>query len=210
VLKKTVVACDLLGARRASADEGHRAHGQQMMVVGAAITHPRAAVDPSEPQFGAAPEAESNLEQIPRKLRQRGFAGEREQTVAAGRAGSRRVLVVDDEIAIRETIADVLQDAGYVVEQASHGSEGLAMLRRSRPDVVVLDLMMPIMDGWSFARACNALSDGQAVPIVIMSAGSDLQRSAKQLRPHGVRAALAKPFDVEVLLAAVGRLAAGR
>jgi two-component system, chemotaxis family, chemotaxis protein CheY len=128
------------------------------------------------------------------------------QPQPSSRAGSGHVVVVEDEATIRETIAEVLEDEGYSVEQARHGAEGLLKVQRRRPDVIVLDLMMPVMDGWAFARACNPRSDGRAIPIMIMSASPDLARSAEQLHPYGVRAAVAKPFDLEVLVAVVGRL----
>lgn len=123
------------------------------------------------------------------------------------RAASLRVLVVDDERHIRELIADFLEYEGYTVEKAANGGEALSILEHFRPDVVVLDLMMPVMDGWAFARACHALSPADVIPMLVMSASHDLGRSAEQLRPYGVRAAMAKPFDLDVLLAAVERLA---
>src|SRR3989442_3356087 len=130
-----------------------------------------------------------------------------EQPHPAARAASRRILVVEDERHIRELIADFLEYEGYQVERAAHGGEALSILERFRPDLVVLDLMMPIMDGWAFAKACHALSPAEVIPMLVMSASHDLGRSAEQLRPHGVRAAMAKPFDLDVLLAAVERLA---
>ena len=123
------------------------------------------------------------------------------------RAAPRRILVVEDERAIRELIADFLEYEGYEVERAAHGGEALSILERFRPDLVVLDLMMPVMDGWAFAKACHALSHVEVIPMLVMSASHNLARSAEQLRPYGVRAAMAKPFDLDVLLAAIERLA---
>ena len=119
-----------------------------------------------------------------------------------------RILVVEDETVIRELIAQVLQEEGYQIEQAANGAEALAKLKNFHPDAIVLDLMMPVMDGWAFANAWHALATGEAIPILIMSASPNLPRSAEQLRPYGVRAAIAKPFDLDVLLVAVARLAA--
>jgi two-component system, chemotaxis family, chemotaxis protein CheY len=145
---------------------------------------------------------------VPHPARHRGGQAPRTtQPQPSTRAGPGHVVVVEDEADIRDTIAELLEDEGYSVEKAKHGAEALVHVERRRPDVVVLDLMMPVMDGWAFARACNARADGRAIPIVIMSASPDLARSAEQLHPYGVRAAVAKPFDLEVLLAVVGRLA---
>jgi two-component system, OmpR family, response regulator MprA len=125
----------------------------------------------------------------------------------AAHGTSARILVVEDETAIRELIADFLELEGYQVEQAAHGGQALAIVERVRPDLVVLDLMMPVMDGWTFARECYALSPANVIPMLVMSASHDLARSAEQLRPYGVRAVMPKPFDLDVLLAAVNRLA---
>ena len=124
-----------------------------------------------------------------------------------GRGLTRYVLVVDDEQPIREIIAEVLDEEGYRVEQAANGREALRKLQLGRPDAIVLDLMMPEMDGWEFARTCGAQHADNPIPILIMSASPELTRSAEQLRPSGVRAAIPKPFDVDVFLAVVGRLA---
>jgi CheY-like chemotaxis protein len=60
------------------------------------------------------------------------------------------VLVVDDDYTIRELISDVLQRKGYYVEMADNGQQALAQVRLTQPDAIVLDLMMPVMDGWAF------------------------------------------------------------
>ena len=125
-----------------------------------------------------------------------------------GRAGwppGSRILVVDDELPIRELVAQVLEDEGYLVEQAANGSEALLKVQLVRPDVIVLDLMMPVMDGWTFAQACHTLS-GEPIPILVLSAGAQLARATEQLRVYGVHASLPKPFDLDALLTEVGRL----
>ena len=124
----------------------------------------------------------------------------------ANHAGPRRVMVVEDEPSIRAVVADILRFEGYDVREAGNGLEGLGMLEGWRPHVIVLDLMMPVMDGWAFAEASHRLLGGDGVPILVASASPDLSRAATTLRPFGVRAAVAKPFDVDVLLAAVEHL----
>jgi CheY-like chemotaxis protein len=118
-----------------------------------------------------------------------------------------RILVVEDDDAIRALVSDVLRDDGYVVHEAANGLEALDQLRRERPDLIVLDLMMPVMDGWTFVEECRRKHDCDGVPIVVTSASHDLPRTAERLRSFGVRTCLAKPFDVNGLLALVERYA---
>jgi CheY-like chemotaxis protein len=118
-----------------------------------------------------------------------------------------RILVVEDETDIREMIAEILSGEGYLIEQAANGREALLKLKRARPDAILLDLMMPIMDGPTFARACGAVDHAADIPIVVMSASPRLAHCAEQLRGYGVRAELAKPFDVDALLSIMQRVA---
>ena len=118
-----------------------------------------------------------------------------------------RVLVVEDEPSIRAIVTDLLRFEGYDVRDASHGLEALSILETWRPHAIVLDLMMPVMDGWAFAEAAHqVLGPDDVPPILIASASPDLTEAASSLRKFGVRAAVAKPFDVDVLLAALERL----
>jgi two-component system chemotaxis response regulator CheY len=119
----------------------------------------------------------------------------------------RRVLVVDDDPDIRELLVSVLTDDGYEAASAGDGREALATLERWPADLVVLDLMMPVMDGWTFVQECRRARWCAEVPIVVTSASHDLPRTADQLRALGVRTCLAKPFDVDGLLALVERYA---
>jgi DNA-binding response OmpR family regulator len=114
------------------------------------------------------------------------------------------VLVVDDDPAIRGLLADALRDEGYTVDVAAHGREALEAMRNRRPATVVLDLMMPIMDGFSFIQACQneQLCDG--VPIVVISA---VNEAIQRIRDVPVHACIAKPFDLNDLLRTVDQLA---
>ena len=118
-----------------------------------------------------------------------------------------QILVVEDDDAIRGLVSDVLRDDGYLVREATNGAEALEQLRGARPDLIVLDLMMPVMDGWQFVEACRDEGCCRDVPIVVTSASHDLPRTAERLRDFGVRTCLAKPFDVNGLLALVERYA---
>ena len=66
-----------------------------------------------------------------------------------------QILVVEDDDAIRGLVSEVLRDDGYDVREATNGVEALDRLREERPDLIVLDLMMPVMDGWAFVEACR-------------------------------------------------------
>jgi CheY-like chemotaxis protein len=115
--------------------------------------------------------------------------------------------VVDDEPGVRRLLADLFVGEGYLVSEASDGARALDGLRVIVPDVVILDLMMPVMTGWTFAEQCRRIDGCRDLPIIAMSAMFDIQFAATQLQALGVRAYLAKPFDVEVLLALVADVA---
>src|SRR5438270_3263128 len=114
-----------------------------------------------------------------------------------------QILVVEDDEAIRGLVTEVLRDDGYDVREAANGAEALEYVRGHRPDLIVLDLMMPVMDGWAFVEEYHRKSCCNDVPIVVTSASHDLPRTAERLSSYGVRTCLAKPFDVDGLMALV-------
>jgi CheY-like chemotaxis protein len=111
------------------------------------------------------------------------------------------VLVVEDDEATREAFALILRGAGFRVETAGNGREGLKQLHRERPCCVLLDLMMPVMDGWQFRAAQWADPALAAVPVVVCTAAGACARTA-ELRAE---AYLRKPVDPALLLEAVRR-----
>ena len=112
-----------------------------------------------------------------------------------------RVLVVDDDESIRQIVRLCLGDEGYDVFEAANGLDALALLPDCRPDLILLDLRMPVMDGWEFARRYR-LGPGPHVPIVAFIAALNAEMEAADLDAASV---LAKPFDLEELLAIVRR-----
>ena len=109
-----------------------------------------------------------------------------------------RILVVDDDHAIRGFLSETLVDEGYEVRGASNGEEALATLAAWRPSLILLDLMMPIMDGWTFrARQLAEPSLGD-IPVIVMTAA----RSASTAGLAAVTT-FSKPFDLGALLSAV-------
>jgi CheY-like chemotaxis protein len=134
--------------------------------------------------------------------------GDRDATgddVAGVRRGTlpvtaRTILVADDEADVRSLILALLEDEGYRVVVAANGRAALDVVERRRPDLILMDVMMPTMDGREAARRLRERPDTKAIPIVLMSAvGCDA------LQP-GVQAFVAKPFDLDQLLATIDRL----
>ena len=114
---------------------------------------------------------------------------------------SRYILIVDDDPEILETICAFLAWEGYSVATASNGAEALQTVERIRPALVLLDMRMPILDGWGFARELR--QRGIQLPIVVMTAAQDAQAWAREISAAGC---LPKPFDLDDLVAAVKRL----
>ena len=114
------------------------------------------------------------------------------------------ILVVDDDPAIRDVVADILEMSDYQVQTANNGAEALAQIRADQPAVVLLDLMMPVMDGWEFLRRCRDHSRCAQIPVAVMSAARDVAAAANEL---GAQAYLTKPFDMDAVLDVVSRLA---
>ena len=113
----------------------------------------------------------------------------------------RPILVVDDDAAIRRVVAAVLADEGYTVAEAPDGGAALARARAAPPRLILLDMRMPGMDGWEFARRYRRLP-GPPAPNICVTAAVDAAARGAQI---GAVAALAKPFDLDELVALVGR-----
>ena len=109
-----------------------------------------------------------------------------------------RVLIVDDEFDIREAVEEVLSEEGHQCLSAGDGAEALACLRDFHPQLVLLDLMMPGMNGWEFRAAQQGDPEFRSIPVVILSA---LGREGS-IDADGF---MQKPFDLDDLLATVRR-----
>jgi CheY-like chemotaxis protein len=108
------------------------------------------------------------------------------------------VLIVDDDPDIREVIALTLAHEGYATVEAADGGEGLVALRAHRPSLVLLDLMMPRVNGWEFREQQKLDPAVASIPVVAMSAGPMGGVDADALLP--------KPFDLSALIESVKRL----
>jgi CheY-like chemotaxis protein len=149
-------------------------------------------------QYGAGPAAAAP---DPTSLHGAAPASRREPAPADGHAAKARlVLVVDDDPSILRMLRVVFRGDGFDVLTATNGAEALEECERSQPDVVVLDLEMPVMDGREFFRELRRR--GNAVPVLILSAyGSDRVRS--ELRAD---AFVNKPFEPDYLVSEVTRI----
>lgn len=119
------------------------------------------------------------------------------------RAASARatILVVDDDDAIRTLVSELLADEGYEVLGAPDGKQALEILDRRSPDLILLDMRMPVMDGWAFSAAYRERTALRA-PIIVITAATDARRTAREVEAAGY---LGKPFDLDDLLAVVER-----
>jgi CheY-like chemotaxis protein/DNA-binding CsgD family transcriptional regulator len=117
------------------------------------------------------------------------------------------VLVVDDEPALLELVARALADAGHRVRTAADGHEALAAIGDARPDVLVLDVLMPVLDGWGVLEALAEQPSTVELPVVMMTA---LAREEDVIRAHltGAVEYLTKPFEISTLVATVAHAAA--
>ena len=113
-----------------------------------------------------------------------------------------RILVVDDDPHIRELLTQEFTEAGYHIDTAANGREALAQVRRDRPDLVVLDVMMPEMNGFDVAAVLKNDPDTSDIPIVILSIVEDRERGFRL----GVDRYLTKPIDTDLLFREVGAL----
>jgi two-component system chemotaxis response regulator CheY len=113
------------------------------------------------------------------------------------------ILVVDDDADLLFTVRELLLELGFAVRTAANGREALQELSRERPAAVLLDMRMPVMDGWGFAAELR--KRGDTMPLVVMTAATDARSWAEQIH---ARAYVSKPFEpdeiVRALNAAIG------
>jgi DNA-binding response OmpR family regulator len=113
----------------------------------------------------------------------------------------RTVLVVDDDRAMSQVVALALQDEGFVVEVADDGRAAIGLAARLKPDMVILDLMLPGISGAGVAEALRS-TQGDGLPVVLMSGSPGAATIARKIGANGF---LAKPFELEALITAARR-----
>ena len=109
-----------------------------------------------------------------------------------------RVLIVEDEKPIRELLCDFLSDEGYETLLAENGERGVAVACAERPDLVLMDLMLPLLDGFEAMRELKDRPETRNIPVIVMSANSALLQHIgnQQLADETIR----KPFDLDDVL----------
>jgi CheY-like chemotaxis protein len=128
------------------------------------------------------------------------------QSIPVGYLGERRrILVVDDVLQNRAMLLEVLATLGFEVDEAVNGAAALEVASRFRPDLIIMDLTMPIMDGFEAARRLRKLPATQAVPIIATSA-SPTKEFESRSREAGANAFVSKPVEEAVLLRAIAIL----
>jgi DNA-binding response OmpR family regulator len=104
------------------------------------------------------------------------------------------ILIVEDDPDILSSLAEALREEGFDVETAANGYQALTRLEAQQPDLIFLDLMMPLMDGWKFLESARQRFAAMHAPVVLLSAVHNLTDEARKL---GIAAFLSKPFDLE-------------
>jgi DNA-binding response OmpR family regulator len=112
-----------------------------------------------------------------------------------------RILIVDDEPAVADVIEAVLRDEGYTVAVARDGARGLMLAREWAPDLILMDVLLPGLDGGTAIRVLKGESATASIPIIAMSAARTILAHSHDL--DDADGALAKPFDIDALLAQV-------
>jgi len=128
-----------------------------------------------------------------------------EQTIAAQ---TQRILVVDDSEDMRDLIQRLLERAGYRVVVAEDGQASLTQAKLHQPDLILMDLSLPDMDGWEAVRHLRKMPEFRTIPIIAVTAHVSPQEEERAMAA-GCTAHIGKPFDTRVLLQSIARLLAG-
>jgi two-component system, cell cycle response regulator DivK len=115
---------------------------------------------------------------------------------------SKRILVVEDQEDNRRILRDLLTSAGYEVIQAENGEEALAAAARERPDLILMDIQLPLLDGYEATRRIKADPDLRAIPIIAVTSYA-LSGDEGKARAAGCDAYVTKPYSPRVLLAKI-------
>ncbi len=118
---------------------------------------------------------------------------------------SKKILIVDDTIELQQMISDVLTMEGYTVFTAPNGKEGLHMVIKHNPDLIITDLVMPVMNGYLFVAEVRGIPAFRDTPILVFSAKPQKEIDAEVLR-SGANRFVAKPSSMDILLQCVNEL----
>ena len=115
------------------------------------------------------------------------------------------ILVIDDDPNIRQVIGFALRDEGHQIIEAPDGHTALDLIAAQHPDLILLDMKMPVMDGWEFVRHYRERY-GHRTPLLVVTAATDAARRAAEVAAEGY---LSKPFDLDALVEQVAALVNG-
>lgn len=116
----------------------------------------------------------------------------------------KKILLVEDDTSIRELLTEILEDEGYSVVSGANGSEGLKSLEKTIPDLIIMDIMMPVMDGYAFRKEILKNNKFNQIPVLVMSAQSQV---LEKLETHDLKNFINKPIELSHLLETVNTLA---
>jgi CheY-like chemotaxis protein len=122
------------------------------------------------------------------------------ETTSDSKSTGKTILVVDDELGVLEVLEYILADLGYSVMSAINGRDALERIKETKPDLIVLDFMMPVMDGAQFLQALREDAACRAIPVVLTSA---LPEKSINQKCSGFEIFLRKPYKYENLIEAI-------
>ncbi|NMC81114.1 MAG: response regulator transcription factor [Chloroflexi bacterium] len=118
----------------------------------------------------------------------------------------RTILYIEDDLEMINLVTVILNRSGYVVKSANSGSKGLELIEQELPDLILLDLMMPEMDGWTLYQQLKSTESTSNIPVIIITAKSQPIDRVLGLHVAKVDDYIAKPFHPQELLASINRV----
>jgi two-component system chemotaxis response regulator CheY len=116
----------------------------------------------------------------------------------------KKILVVEDDTSIRELLVEILEGQGYLVTSSVNGSDGIKSLETIIPDLILMDVMMPVMDGYAFKKELLLNPKWNLIPVVVMSAQS---QGKEKLADYGITNFISKPLELNHLLETLRNIA---
>lgn len=116
-----------------------------------------------------------------------------------------RILIVEDDVDLRKILRLQLTSSGYEVIEASDGAAGFVRVQQDEPDCVILDLMMPVLDGFGFLKRVRCISAYETLPVLMLTASED-ERHRTRSYQFQADAYMNKPYDLEDLTEKIGEL----
>lgn len=114
------------------------------------------------------------------------------------------ILIVEDEPRNLKLIRDLLQVSGYITLEATDGKQGVALAKHNKPDLILMDIQMPVMDGIEATRILKADDETKAIPIIALTSYA-MKGDEEKIRESGFDGYIAKPFDVKEFLREVSK-----